>query len=74
MWALQEAVPHAQASELMDVPFMLVQTSPRVQLLLDEVQKRPVLPVQGCVLQRHGAVLEMEESVWVQAGAAMQRQ
>ena len=56
-------------------PSMLVHVSPGKHVLVEEVQKNPVLEVQNPVVpHKHAAPFVVMPLVCVQAGAARQRQ
>ena len=56
LYLLQEEVPHLQSIELEIVPSRVVQVSPLVQVLVEDLQNRPEVVVHGVVPHKQGAV------------------
>ena len=68
------ALPHAQATEFFTDPSMLEQESPRLQVLVDMSQYKPVLSEHADVPHKHGEGFDVEPPVLSHAGAEKQMQ
>ena len=68
------AAPHLQSMLLRRDPSTFEQAIPELHVLVDAMQKSPVVAVQVEVPQKQRALLLVVPSVWVQTGAAMQMQ
>ena len=73
-FGVQVAVPHAHAAASGTTPSSFGQTCTAEHLLIDEVQKSPVVVVQAAAPQMHTSLLAVVPSVSEQRGPEAQTQ